>query len=152
MNPIQFYSKWVDFHFFCAMLYLCTILSLFTDCKVFPLHTNTSPWFPHQSRWAMSMHEILIPISIYILACMSVSQLIWWHCASLSSACTFLFVFHKCKIYLFYLWSIINLYSDCMFATKSDLIASHFLDNSLHSTLCLEHQPSPLRIQISQWL
>ena len=65
----------------------CTNLSLFTDCKVpvFSLHAKTSPWFPPPSRWVMSMHEILvsIAITIYILACMSDTQLIWWFHASL---------------------------------------------------------------------
>ena len=33
-----------------------------------------------------------------------------------------------------------NLYSDCMFTTKSESIASHFLDRSLNLSLFLEHQ------------
>ena len=34
----NFNRKWVHFHFFCAMLYLCTCttLLLFTDCKISP--------------------------------------------------------------------------------------------------------------------
>ena len=92
------------------------------------------------SRWAESMHEILITIPICILACMFTTQLIWWFHASLSSACTFLFVFSNCKIHL-YLWCIINLNSDCMSTTKLHLIASHFPNRGLNS-LFLEQQPN----------
>ena len=137
--------------FLCNDLFMYWILSLFTDCKVFPLLVNTS-WFSYLGEQYPS--EKLIAIVISILACMSVSQLIWWFCASfkLSSACTVVFVFSNCKITSFSLWLIINAWSDGMLPTKSDLIASYFLHNSLPSPLCLEHQLSCLRTQSSQWL
>ena len=60
-----------------SMLCLCTTLSLFTDCKVFSLYANTSPSFPLPlGEQHPGMHEILIAISICILACMFSTQLI----------------------------------------------------------------------------
>ena len=99
--------KWVVFHFACAMLCLWTTLSLFIDCNVpvFSLHAITYHLFL-LPRWAMSMYEILITISLFVSACMSASQLIWWVHASLPSACILLFISINCKIYL-YLWCII---------------------------------------------
>ena len=143
--------KWINFYFSLQwFIYVLDPITI-TDCKVFPLLVNTSS-FSYLGEQCLS--EILIAIVIHILACMSVSQLIWWFCASftLSSVCTVVFVFTNCTIRSFSLWLIINAWSDGMLPTKSDLIASYFLDNSLHSPQCLEHQPSCLRIQSSQWL
>ena len=96
----KFNRKWLAFHFFCAVLCLFTTLSLFTDCKVpvFSLHANSSPWFPPPIGEQCPCMRILIAISVCILACMSTIWLIWWFHASLSSACTSLFVFSNCKI------------------------------------------------------
>ena len=137
----EFNRKWVTFHFFCAMLYLCTTLSLSIDCNVSVFLTVCQHLPPF--RWAMTVLEVLIAIpTICNLACMLATQLTLWFHASLSLACTFLFVFSNCKIYL-WLWCIlINLYSDCMFTTEPDSTVSHFLDRSLGSSLYLEHQPS----------
>ena len=111
--------------FLCNDLFMYWVLSLFTDCKVFPLLVNTS-WFSYLGEQCPS--EIFIVIVICILACMSVSQLIWWFCAyfKLSSACTVVFVFNNCKIRSFSLRLTINAWSDGMLPTKSDLIASYF--------------------------
>ena len=149
-NTILTGSEWTSTFSFQWFIYALDPITI-TDCKVFPLLVNTS-WFSYLGEQCPS--EILIAIVIPILACMSVSQLIWWVCASfkLSSACTVLFVFTNCKIRSFSSWLIINPWSDGMLPTNSDLIASYILHNSLHSPPCLEHQLSCLKIQSSQWL
>ena len=94
-------SEWISTCFMYVQLYhyLQIVKFQFSHCMLTLVPDSSL------SRWAISMHEILVYILICILACMSPIQLIWWFHAPLPSACTFLFVFNNCKIYLYLWWT-----------------------------------------------